>query len=279
LVFFWGIFAFVAAVTKRTPWQLVLCIAMLAYGYSFSMGFLNYYVSIGLACFGLAAFWRGGAGNWITALLLSPFILLAHPIGLLWYLGTIVYVSLWRLIPEYWRLILPLLAFAGYFALRLFLTDSERFDASWRPGPFFWMNGSDQLILYGHRYLVVARTALAWGAICFLPAFAQSLRTGGEQAGAFRLPLALYLVRLTAAAFLPENVHSDLSQGWIGLLVSRLTTITAIFGLCVLGLVPLRKWQVAGFAVCAAFFFCFCYRDTGAISRLETSAATLIAKL
>jgi len=44
------------------------------------------------------------------------------------------------------------------------------------------MNGSDQLILYGHRYLVLARVALAWGVICFLPAFQRSLRAGKEQA-------------------------------------------------------------------------------------------------
>jgi len=279
LVFFWGVFAFVAAVTKRAPWALVPCIAMLAYGYSFSMGFVNYYLSIGLACFGLAAFWKGGAGNWITAVLLSPLILLAHPIGFCWYVGTIVYVSLWRLIPEYWRLILPIVAFAGYFALRAFLADSTRFEADWRPDRFFWMNGSDQLILYGHRYLVLARITLAWGVICFLLAFVQTLRAGRQQARAFRLLLELYLIALTAAAFVPENIHSHLFQGWIGLLVSRLTTVTAIFGLCVLGLIPLRKWQIAGFGVCAVFFFYSSYRDTAMVSRVEANAAALISKM
>src|SRR6266850_944459 len=51
LIFFWGVFSFVAAATKRIPWLLVPCLAMLSYGYSFSIGFLNYYLSIGLACF------------------------------------------------------------------------------------------------------------------------------------------------------------------------------------------------------------------------------------
>ncbi|HWY42963.1 MAG TPA: hypothetical protein VNX66_05670 [Candidatus Sulfotelmatobacter sp.] len=279
LVFFWGVFAFVATVTKRAPWALVPCIAMLAYGYSFSMGFLNYYLSIGLVCFGLATFWKGGAGNWVTVLLLSPLIFLAHPIGFFWFAGTIIYVSLWRLIPEYWRLVLPVVAFAAYFALRFLLAGSTRFEADWRPDPFFWMNGSDQLILYGHRYLGLARISLAWGVICFLPAFAKSLRAGRQQAKPFRLPMELYLVALTAAAFVPENIHSDLFQGWIGLLVSRLTTVTAIFGLCVLGLIPLRKWQIAGFVACAAFFFYFSNRDTGKISQVETNAEALIAKM
>src|SRR6266478_1666489 len=99
LIFFWGVFSFVSAIMKRIPWLLVPCFAMLAYGYSFSMGFLNYYVSIGLACFSLAAFWRSGAGNWVTAAALSPLILLAHPIGFLWFVATIIYITLWRTIP------------------------------------------------------------------------------------------------------------------------------------------------------------------------------------
>lgn len=279
LIFFWGVFSFLAVATKRVPWALVPCLAMLSYGYSFSMGFLNYYLSIGLSCFGLAAFWKRGAGNWLTALLISPLILLAHPIGFLWFAATIIYVTLWRLIPEYWRLILPALAIAGYLVLRAYLADSPRFEADWRPYPFYWMNGSDQLMLYGHRYLILARVALAWGAICFLPSFAQSLRAGEERAKAFRLPLELYLVALTAAAFVPENIRSDLFAGWMGLLVSRLTSITAIFGLCVLGLIPLRKWQIAGFAACAAAFFFFSYQDTAAVSRVESNAKALIAKL
>ena len=279
LIFFWGAFAFVTAITKKTPWVLVPCLAMLAYGYSLSMGFLNYYLSLGLACLGLAAFWRGGAGNWLTALALSPLILLSHPIGFLWFVATIAYVSLWRLIPECWRLVLPALAIAGYFALRVYLADSTRFDADWRQDSFFWMNGSDQLMIYGHRYLILARAALAWGAICFLPAFAQGLRAGGERARAFRLPLELYLVALTAAAFIPENIRSHLFPGWIGLLVSRLTTITALFGLCVLGLIPLRKWQVVGFVVCAAVFFSFSFQDTRKVSHLETNAEALVSKL
>src|SRR5262249_10810137 len=173
-------------------------------------------------------------------------------------------------------LILPLVAIASYFGLRVYLADSTRFDADWRQDAFFWMNGSDQLMIYGHRYLILGRIALAWGAICFLPAFAQSMRAGVDRARAFRLPIELYLVALTAAAFIPENIRSDIFAGWIGLLVSRLTTITAIFGLCILGLVPLRKWQIAGFAASAVVFFAFAFQDTGKVARLEANARALV---
>jgi len=279
LIFFWGVFAFIAAVTKRIPWLLLPCLAMLAYGYSFSMGFLNYYLSIGISCFALAAFWKRGAGNWITALLLSPLIVLAHPIGFAWFAGTIAYVSLWRILPNYLRWLLPVLVLVGYAFLRAFLADSSRYEVGWRPDPFYWMNGSDQLVLYGHRYMILARVVLAWAVLCFLPYFAGLFAKAKTEAKAFRLPIELYLVALAAAAFIPENIHSDLFAGWIGLLVSRLTSVTAIFGLCILGLIPLRKWQIGGFTACAAVFLIFSFQDTAKISHLEANAQGLIAKL
>ena len=67
LIFFWGTFTFVCAAARRAPWLLCPVIAMFSYGYSFEMGFLNFYISLGLAFFGIAIFWRGrGWERWIA---------------------------------------------------------------------------------------------------------------------------------------------------------------------------------------------------------------------
>src|SRR5260370_9262814 len=81
LIFFWGVFAFVRTITERPPWFLTPCIAMLAYGYSFSMGFINYYLSLGLACFGLAILWRGRGVCGISGAVVPPLPVLARPRG------------------------------------------------------------------------------------------------------------------------------------------------------------------------------------------------------
>ncbi len=277
LVFFWGAFTLIGALAVRLPWMLTPCIAMLAYGYSFNMGFLNYYLSIGLACFAVGAVWRGGMANWIIGGVIGLVALLAHPIGFLWFVATAVYVVVWRRLHGPWWLVLPVAVISGYDALRLFFSRSTQFYADWRPEPFYWMNGTDQLILYGHRYELLARAALAWGVICFAFALAKTLRSGSAKA--LRLPVELYLIALAASAFLPENIHSDLYAGWIGLLVSRLTVITAILGLSVLCALRLEKWQVAGFAAIAACFFVFLYQDTGKVARMEASAESATSKL
>src|SRR5919109_231942 len=85
LTFFWGVFAFMNAVTERPPWLLIPCIAMLTYGYSFSMGFINYCWSLGLACFALAIVWREPRRvDWIGAAIFAVLAYMAHPIGFLW---------------------------------------------------------------------------------------------------------------------------------------------------------------------------------------------------
>src|SRR5882757_11116591 len=120
LIFFWGVFAFVAAVTERPPWFLAPCIAMLAYGYSFSMGFMNYYLSVGLACFGLAILWRGKGIAWIGGVVVAALTMLAHPIGFLWLAGTFAYFKVRDKMPAWWKLALPLTAACGFVAIYLY---------------------------------------------------------------------------------------------------------------------------------------------------------------
>src|ERR1700719_2213864 len=92
LVFFWGVFSFVAAVSERPPWLLTPGSAMLAYGYTFNMGFFNYYLSIGLACFGLAILWKPPQlWDWLAAILVFVLATFAHPIGPLWFAVTLAY--------------------------------------------------------------------------------------------------------------------------------------------------------------------------------------------
>jgi hypothetical protein len=52
LIFFWGAFSLVSAVGERPAFFLIPVLSILAYGWTFHMGFLNFYLSIGLACAG-----------------------------------------------------------------------------------------------------------------------------------------------------------------------------------------------------------------------------------
>jgi hypothetical protein len=279
LMFFWGVFAFITAMTERPPWFLTPCIAMLAYGYSFNMGFLNYYLSIGLACFILAFFWRGRGMDWAAGILLLPFVLLAHPIGFVWLIGTLAYIRIRKKLSGSWTLAPPVAAAATFLALHWYLAQhTAKFMADWDRGPFYLYNGADQLALYGSRYSWLAGVVFLFGVFCV--AFdAYTRRRDSSSWKPFVLPFELYLVTFCATALLPENSRVPLYSGWIGLLGSRLTSISAIFGLCFLAFLNPRKWHLAGFTTCAIVYLGFLYQDTKWLNRLEANAESLVKAL
>ena len=278
LTFFWGVFGFISAVTERPPWFLTPSIAMLAYGYSFSMGFMNYCWSLGLACFGLAIVWHARRVDWVGGAILAALTLAAHPIGFLWLAGAVAYIKVKAQLPGWWKLVLPLAVAAGFFAVCWYASHKPELSADWDRGPFCLYNGADQMVLYGKRYIGLAIAAFCFGVACVAADFfARPRQTGFWKR--FELPFELYVIAFCGTALLPENLRPSPDGGWIGVVGSRLTTISAIFGLCVLGLLKPRKWHLAGFCACAAAFFAFLYEDTGWLNRLEANAENLVSKL
>jgi len=278
LIFFWGVFAFVRSLSDALPWQLTPCIVMLAYGYSFNMGFMNYYLSLGLACFGLAIVRRRHLIDWIGGVILALVAFLAHPIGFLWMVGTLAYLAVRERIPGWWKLVLPLSSGAVFVAVYWYTSHRPALSADWDRGPFYLYNGADQLALYGNRYIGLAGVAFIFGVLCFA-ADVYLRRRNNIPWKLFALPFELFAVTFCATALLPENLRPSPDSGWIGMLGSRLTTISAVLGLCFLGIVKPRKWQLAGFTLCAVLFFLFLYQDTGWLNRLEANAEDLTANL
>jgi hypothetical protein len=279
LIFFWGCFSFLASASGRPPWLLAPFLMMLAYGYAFHMGFMNYYLSIGFAFFVLALTWRGGAGNWLLAIALCAVSFVAHPIGALLGMTVAAYILIWRCLKGWIRFALPVMTFSIFVLVRLFFAAHDIYDASWRTEGFFQLLGQDQLNLFGHRYIVLSLIALAWIVVCVLAAFYDWILRARKPAPSLRLAVEIYIIAVLATAGLPENVRVSLYAGWVGLLVSRLTLVTAIFGLLVLASLRLPRWPFYGSAVCAAVFFVFLYQDTGKLDRLETSARAVAQSL
>jgi hypothetical protein len=278
LIFFWGLFALMKAVSSRPPWFLCPCIAMLSYGYIFHMGFMNYYLSLGLACIGLSLLWNPGKNGLIGAALLAPLMLFAHPLGFLWFLGAAAYRLLWRKLRSWSKLVLPASALAACLVVRWFIAHHASYEVEWRAVPLWSLTGADQFDVFGDRYsyisiaialLVLLSTALA---VFRSPSRADFWKDR-------RLLLELYVVSFSATALLPENLHTDPSGGWIGVLATRLTLVTAIFGLCWVASLPPRSWHLLSYSIAAAIFFTFLYQDTAFLNRMEASAESVTQQL
>ena len=279
LVFFWGCFSFLAEVSGRPPWNLAPFLFVLAYGYVFHMGFMNYYLSIGLAFFALALAWRGGAGNWLLAALLSALCFTAHPLGFVLIVTVAAYVRVWRVLSGWARLALPAVALVTFVGIKFYFVADPSLSAIWRSAGFLELLGQDQINLFGHRYLTLSWFALAWGTICAIAAIYDWIFRAKTPSVALWLAVELYVLAVVATRCLPENFRVGLYAGWIGLLVSRLTLVTAIFGLLVLACLRLPRWSAYGSVFGAIVFFIFLYQDTGKLDRMEANARKIVQTL
>jgi hypothetical protein len=278
LIFFWGVFALMREASGRAPWVLVPCIAMLTYSYIFHMGFMNYYLSLGLATIGLAFVWSAETNGLITAVILAPFILLAHPLGFLWFLGAGAYRLLWLRLRGMAKALLPVLALAVLLGARWFVGHHRGYEVEWRQSPFWQLNGTDQFHVFGDRYRYFS---IAIGAFVLVATTAAWLEArGGRSFWKDRqLMIELYAICFCATALLPENLHTDPTGAWIGALVTRLTLVSAVFGLCWLASLPARCWYLLTMVPIAVVFFVFLYQDTGLLNRMEASAERVTRQL
>ena len=158
LVFFWGVFTLISVAARKRPWLLVPGLAMLAYSYVFYMGFMNYYLSLGLACFGLAALWRGEWRGILIAVLLAPLVLLAHPLGFLWLAAAGAYRLLWPRMRGWAEWLPPAAAIGIGLVVRWVLARHPEYQSDWPDAPFLKWNGADQFWVFRPetRYVALA---------------------------------------------------------------------------------------------------------------------------
>jgi hypothetical protein len=278
LIFFWGLFSFVKAASGRLPWFLTPAFAMLTYGYIFHMGFMNYYVSLGLACIGLSLIWQPRKIGLILVAILAPITLLAHPLGFLLLLAVGLYRLLYLKLPGRAKWILPVAAVAICLAARFFVAHHKGYELEWRDAPIWTLTGASQVHVFGARYtwftVIIGAIALVSTVLAFFASPQRSIFV--KDSG---LLLELYFVSFLATVILPENLHLDPTAGWIGALATRLTLVTAIFGLAFLASLPPRRWHLLAYSAVGMVFFSFIYQDTALLNRMEDNTRRLTQQL
>jgi hypothetical protein len=273
LIFFWGAFAFVCASSRRAPWLLCPAIAMFSYGYSFEMGFLNFYISLGLAFFGIAIFWRGRGWERCIAVALAPLAMLAHPLGCAWLVAAAAYVAMAEAIPRRYQILLVAAAGVVLFAARYYFWHHDIVQA--RDDPFYFFNGTDQLLLFGPRY-AIPELALLIFILCVLAAAIFGRAWGKFSWSGLAIPLQLYIIVGLAVILLPDGIRFPQQPSALALLTERLTSVSAVLLCCLLGALQPRQWHLLACGAIAAVFFTFLYQDTGTINGLEAQVEQLV---
>jgi hypothetical protein len=273
LIFFWGMFALATASAKRPPWLLVPAMAMFTYGYTFHMGFFNYYLAIGFAFWAIAVAWQAHTGFELWPLV--PLAILsasAHPLGLAWLLAGSFYVYAASRMPGRYHAILVLLAFAALAASHYYFW--HHYVVEEQTLPFFFFNGADQLLLFSDRYKYVEYAFLIF-AIVALGRDLSPSKSGSAPKCNYAIPAELYVILLAAVYALPEGIRLVNKVPALALLSGRLTSVTAAILCCLLAVMRPRRWHLAGSAAIALIFFSMIYQDTATANRMEQQVEQL----
>jgi hypothetical protein len=275
LLFFWATFGLVSAGTQRAAWHLIPCLMMLAYGWTFEMGFLNFYLSIGLACIGLAVIWRGNRWEQLFVLALLPFVWAAHPLGVCILASVGIFLAIAKRIPTRHQVLLSLGGFIALLLVGMFL--AKHYAASFVLDVAFQMhNGFDQLTLFGKSYEILAIGFLFFVLLCLGIAAFWRLRDKAFWTQV-ALPLQLYLLSWAAIRLLPDEFALHPGEAAFSRIAARLTLICGIFGCVLLASIGSRAWHVVGYSLAALLFFGMLYRDTSHINQQEAKIESLVS--
>jgi len=274
LIFFWGAFALAAA--RRAPWFIIPLLAMVTYGWTFEMGFFNYYISLGLSFSCLALFWRGNRFERLLAFVPAPLMVLAHPLGLVWLVAATLYIAVAEAVPQRRQILLFLVA-AGVLLLSYFYLQ-RHFVVDVEENPLYIFTGADQFLLFGARYKIVQTAALIFVPASILWDVIRRRREPGVWT-AYAVPLQLYLLVELGVILLPDGIRFPGHPAALALLTERITSISAVLLCCLLAVMKPRKWHLAGLSAIAAVFFWFLYQDTAILNRMEAQVERVVATL
>ncbi len=273
LVFSWGAFAFIKTVSGRKPWHLMPCIAMLAYGWVFHMGFFNFYLSLGLCCWAMAAAWEMSPRGILIG---APVLLLAyaaHALPVLWTIGLLVYACLARKLAPARRAALTSACVAALIALHVLI--ARLMYVRWSPIQVTLSSGLDQVWIYDTKYYVVLIGLLIIWALLFLGL----LRLQGTRGVVTSLPFHLCILSAAAVLILPDTVLIPGFVNALGYIAERMSLGVAICVCAMLAPARPRKLEQWALVAVSIAFFSFVYTDERALNRFEDRMDDVISEL
>ena len=217
LIFAWGAFAFVSRASGRRPWHLMPLIGVLAYGWTLHMGFLNFYLSLGLCLWAAALAW-----NWTRRGLLAaaPLVLIAcaaHTLPVLWAAAILAYAWLWRRTPVNQRSYLLGGALAAIFLGGAAIRNS--FPTLWFREQLMNILGIDQVRVFGTWYQFVL---LGLVLLCAALLFKQVHQTGMVKAF-WTLPVQIWLLTLVGILVVPNRISIPGYQNSLMFIANRMS--------------------------------------------------------
>ena len=273
LIFIWGAFAFSAVVSGRRPWQMLPCIAMLAYGWVFHMGFFNFYLSLGLCFWALALLWKPSARRAGAAAPILILAYLAHALPVVWTAGLIGYLLLaGRLSPKS-----RVYAIAGFLTAMIVahVVIGGTMVMRWSPQQITVSTGLDQVWVFDAKYYAVMVGLLLVWALMFL----NLIRLSDARQVLSSMAFQFCAISAAGVFILPSTV---LIPGFHHALVYIAERMSLGVGICVCAMLAAsrpRRFVQYALVMVSVVFFGFLYRDERALNSFEDRMQDTVATL
>jgi hypothetical protein len=274
LVFVWGAFGFVSVAAGRKAWHLLPCIAMLAYGWVFHMGFFDFYLSIGFCFWALFLVWDGSRRGMVFATPVIVLAYLAHAVPVVWTCGLMAHQLLARRASARVRMYIT----AGWLSAMVLLHIAITAGAAsrWSPLQIKLSTGADQVWVFGAKYYLILVGLLVIWSLLFL----NLLHKSGPQQVVSGIPFQLCVISAAAVFILPTTA---LIPGFPHKLVFIAERMSLGVGVCVcalLGAAIPKAYERYALIGLAAVFFCFLFGDERALNsredRLDDALASVV---
>jgi len=273
LVFVWGAFAFVSAVSGRPAWSVLPVIAMVAYGWVFHIGFFNFYMSLGLSFGVLALCWEWKPRRCAAAIPVLAVAWLAHALPVVWALGLLAYLGVARRLKLRTRLFLLADAMAAVVLLRVALIALIR--TQWFPSQVLTATGLDQVWVFDAKYiLIMFELFLLWGF-----AFVALLRQSRLRAIAGSIPFHFCVLTAFAILVLPTEVLLPGYKHSLAFIADRMALALDICICGFLGAARTRPAQKYLMAIVVLLFFGFLFHDERVFNAVEDRMERVVSEL
>ncbi len=270
LLMFWGVFALIGSLRRKTEWWITPMIVMLGYGWAFQLGFLNSFIASALGIWLFALLWRGSRWDWLAAVPIAVLIYVASPWPLAWGAGIITFALFWSRMPKSRQWIWLPIGAVTLAAISFFLV--SRWSGEWVRNDLLTISGADQFFIFRTRFywLAVAIAAL-WTVI-----FVQQLRKPVPDSSAGSLPFHLYVLNAVAVVLLPFSIIPPGYTERFSFISPRLSLMAAAFACVCFAIDKPARWMRAAVWMLALLFFCFLYSDMRQLNKVEARVDELL---
>jgi hypothetical protein len=273
LTFAWGAFAFVSVVAGRRAWHLLPCIAMLAYGWVFHMGFFNFYLSMGLCFWAMRLAWQVSGRRLALAAPLLLLAYVAHALPVVWTGGLLTYIVIARRLTPVRRAYLTaafVLAISGVHVVvaRLMLTH-------WSASQLAISSGVDQMWVFDGKYYIVLAGLLAVWTLLFLTL----IRRCGAREVVGGVPFQLCVIGAATVFILPGTVLLPGFSHALAYIAERMSLGVAVCVCAMLAAVPPRMLERYALVLVAVVFFGLVYRDERALNAFEDRMQDVVSTI